>query len=131
MAALTRSGHNQTFVMTAENCPASAIVDYVKVGRESHELVLRHGQDAHRYALRLFERTKEEGDAEAAAFWHAVHMALVPRAQAACKASFSPLRDRLESAKTGPSPRWPSPDYRKLANDMAAAKALPNSDEIQ
>lgn len=66
--------------MTAENYPASAIVDYVKVGRESHELVLRHGQDAHRYALCLSERAKEAGDAEAAAFWNAVHMALVPRA---------------------------------------------------
>jgi len=66
--------------MTPENYPAFAMVDYVKVGRESHELVLRHGQDAHKYALRLTEQAKDAGDAEAAAFWHAVHMALVPRA---------------------------------------------------
>jgi hypothetical protein len=76
----TRFGHNQTFAMTPENCPLPSTVDYVKVGRESHELELRHGRDAHRYALRLFERARDAGDAEAAAFWHEVHMALVPRA---------------------------------------------------
>lgn len=65
--------------MTPENCPAPATVDYVKVGRESHELVLRHGRDAHRYALRLSEQAKDAGDAGAAAFWYAVNRALEPR----------------------------------------------------
>lgn len=72
-------GQNQTFAMTPENSSVPATVDYVKVGRESHELVLRHGRDAHRYALRLSEQAKDAGDAGAAAFWHAVNRALEPR----------------------------------------------------
>jgi hypothetical protein len=75
----TEFGHNQTFAMKPENCPAPATVDYVEVGRESHELALRHGQDAHRYALRLSEQAKDAGDAGAAAFWFAVTRTLEPR----------------------------------------------------
>lgn len=66
--------------MTSENVPVPAAVDYIEVGRESHELVLRHGRDAHMYALRLSEQAKDAGDAGAAAFWYAVHSVLVPRA---------------------------------------------------
>ncbi len=65
--------------MTPSNCPVPPTVDYVKVGRESHELVLRHGREAQRYALRLFEQAKDAGDAGAAAFWDAVYRALETR----------------------------------------------------
>jgi len=65
--------------MKPENFQAPATVDYVKVGRESHELALRHGRDAYRYALRLSQQAKDAGDAEAAAFWLAVNRALEPR----------------------------------------------------
>lgn len=65
--------------MTPENCPVPATVGHVKVGRESHELMLRHGRDAHRYALRLSEQAKYAGDTEAAAFWYAVNKALERR----------------------------------------------------
>jgi hypothetical protein len=65
--------------MKPENCPVPPTVDYVKVGRESHELAIRHGRDAHRYALRLSEKAKDAGDAGAAAFWYAVNRALEPR----------------------------------------------------
>lgn len=65
--------------MTPENCPVPPTADYVKVGRESHELKLRHGRDAHMYALRLTEQAKDAGDTGAAAFWYAVNRALEPR----------------------------------------------------
>ena len=73
-------GQNQTFAMKPENWPVSATVDYVKVGREAHELALRHGRDAHRFALRMSQQAKDAGDAEAAAFWYAVNRTLEPRA---------------------------------------------------
>ena len=65
--------------MAPENCPVPSTVDYVKVGRESHELALRHGREAHRYARHLSEQARDAGDAEAAAFWDAVNRALEPR----------------------------------------------------
>jgi len=76
----TSFGHNQTFAMKPENCPVPATVDYVKVGRESHELALRHGRDAHRYAPRMSQQAKDAGDEDAAAFWYAVNRTLEPRA---------------------------------------------------
>lgn len=67
--------------MTPQGTPQSpALVDYVRVGRESHELQLRHGRNAHTYALRLSEHAVGVGDAESAALWYAVYQNLVPRA---------------------------------------------------
>ena len=54
-------------------------IDWVEVGRASHELGERHGRNAHVYALGLANKAKTAGDLDAARFWHAVHAALRPR----------------------------------------------------
>lgn len=56
-----------------------AAVDYVEVGRESHQLELDYGRDAWKYARRFAERATEEGKSDESAFWQAVAAALQPR----------------------------------------------------
>jgi hypothetical protein len=54
-------------------------VDGVEVSRQSHELELRHGQNAYAYAARLAEAAQRKGERAAAAFWRAVSRTLAPR----------------------------------------------------
>jgi hypothetical protein len=54
-------------------------VDFVEVGREGHELELRHGRDAWKYAKRYSEQASVEGKPSEAAFWLAVENSLKPR----------------------------------------------------
>jgi hypothetical protein len=55
------------------------MVDYVEVGRVSHQVALDHGLSAHLYATRLAEQSRKKGCKEEAEFWEAVAGALAPR----------------------------------------------------
>jgi hypothetical protein len=54
-------------------------IDWIAVGREAHELELRHGRNAFAYAAKLAEEAKRAADPSASAFWHAVSASLAPR----------------------------------------------------
>lgn len=54
-------------------------IDWVEVGRESHELELRHGWNAHVYAAGLADKAEVAGDREAVRFWRAVYESVRPR----------------------------------------------------
>ena len=53
--------------------------DWVEVGREAHELQLRHGQNAHEYAAHLAAVAFREDKTKESEFWNAVHATLKPR----------------------------------------------------
>jgi hypothetical protein len=60
--------------------PSGAEIDYVKVRRTAHELVVRHGpQNAWPHATKLAERARDKGEADEQAFWEAVAASLKVR----------------------------------------------------
>ena len=55
-------------------------VDYVEVGRVTHELVRSHGPyGARRYAAKLALEALAEGEKDEHAFWLAIEQGLIPR----------------------------------------------------
>lgn len=55
-------------------------VDYVEVGRTSHELARMHGPvGARLYAAKLALEALTDGEKDEHAFWRAVEMTLTPR----------------------------------------------------
>jgi hypothetical protein len=55
-------------------------VDYVEVGRKTHELVRTHGPaGARRYAAKLALEALAEGEKDEHAFWLAVEQSLILR----------------------------------------------------
>ena len=55
-------------------------VDYVEVGRKTHELLASQGKDgARRYAAKIAQDAMAAGDMEGHAFWSAVKMNLTIR----------------------------------------------------
>jgi hypothetical protein len=54
-------------------------VDYVEVGRKAHELEVRHGEGAYRYAQRLSEEAEADAGPDDHRFWSAVAAMLRPR----------------------------------------------------
>jgi len=56
-----------------------ARANYVEAGRTAHELMLRMGREAHKYAARLAAEALEEGKLEESEFWRAVEAAVKPR----------------------------------------------------
>ena len=54
-------------------------VDWVEVARKAHELVLRHGPNAYKYAAQLAAAALAEGETEECEFWKAVEMSITPR----------------------------------------------------
>lgn len=56
-----------------------AIVDYIEVGRTAHELLHRHGWNAHEFAAKLAAEALAEGNDEEYEFWRAVEIAVTPR----------------------------------------------------
>jgi hypothetical protein len=56
-----------------------ARVDYIEVGRTAHELLQRHGRNAHEYAARLAAEALAEGKDEEYEFWRAVELSVTPR----------------------------------------------------
>lgn len=56
-------------------------VDYIEVGRVSHQLFKDHGRDAWQYAAKLAKEAEAQGKVDEAAFWWAVSGALKPRGQ--------------------------------------------------
>ena len=54
-------------------------VDWMEVNREAHELELRHGRDAFKFAVKLADQADRAADTARAAFWNAVSASLAPR----------------------------------------------------
>ncbi|MDQ0250436.1 hypothetical protein J2W22_002500 [Sphingomonas kyeonggiensis] len=54
-------------------------VDHIEVGRKAHELEVRHGDGAYRYAQRLSEEAGAKEDPDDHRFWSAVAAMLRPR----------------------------------------------------
>jgi hypothetical protein len=54
-------------------------VDYVEVGRTSHQLTVDHGRSAYLYADKLMLEATAGGKVDEAAFWKAVSAAPTPR----------------------------------------------------
>ena len=65
----------------AEPSPDWSAVDWIKVGRLTHELSVRHGWFAHGYAEKVAAQARVEKDVETANFWSAVAISLRPRAE--------------------------------------------------
>ena len=54
-------------------------IDWIAVGSEAHELELRHGRDAFKFAAKLADQADRAADSAKAAFWNAVSTSLAPR----------------------------------------------------
>ena len=53
-----------------------ATVDYIEVGRTAHELLHRHGRNAHEYAVKPVAEAFAEGNDDEHEFWRAVELAV-------------------------------------------------------
>ena len=51
----------------------------IEVSRKAHELIARHGRNAHRYAAKLAAEALAEGETEEHRFWKSVEVACMPR----------------------------------------------------
>jgi hypothetical protein len=56
-------------------------IDFTEVGRQAHELGLRHGRDAHYFAAKLALQAQSNGRTDEHAFWKAVERTLTPRSR--------------------------------------------------
>ena len=65
--------------MTTDTQDSLPPIDWIEVGRESHQLSLSRGRSAYLYAMRLAEKAAQNGELEAAQFWRAVYAAIRPR----------------------------------------------------
>ena len=54
-------------------------VDCIEVGRTAHELLRRHGWNAHEYAAEPAAEALAEGKDEEYEFWRAVELDVTPR----------------------------------------------------
>jgi hypothetical protein len=54
-------------------------IDWIEVGRQVHELELRHGRNAFEFAAKLADKAERAGELAAAGFWGAVSASLKPR----------------------------------------------------
>ena len=55
------------------------MVDYIEVSRKAHELLHRHGRNAHLHAAKLAAEALAEDNDEEHEFWRAVELMVKPR----------------------------------------------------